>query len=398
MSQISFQYQALDATGGPAKGVIKARDRDDAYRQIVAGGMRPLKIIAKRAYSRGKKITLKDISYMTYQFSVLMEAGIPLVDGLRSIGEQEQNIRLRAVIEDVATQIEDGNSVTDALSPHREIFGEVYVETIRAAEQTGNMTKVLANLAAMLDRQYEMTKNVRSAMMYPICVVGALSLAVAFLMIFVIPRFAEMFASRGVELPLPTQFVIGISNIIRDYWYLIIAGVAAVIWGVKHAWRKPESRAKIDTWLHKIGYLNAVLRGLAISRFANVLGIALRSGVGLITALEMAGRVAGRPLLQADAEILRQKVNSGGSLSDGFLQCSYLPAFPRQMITAGEKVGELPKMCEIIARNSDREVEHLVKNVTTVIEPVLIVGLAGIVMVIALAIFLPMWNMADLIG
>ena len=141
-----------------------------------------------------------------------------------------------------------------------------------------------------------------------------------------------------------------------------------------------------------------MLRGVAISRFANVLGISLRSGLNIIDALEMSGRAAGRPLLEADAEKLRDQVNTGGRLSDVIVTCQYFPTFTRRMISAGEEAAELPKMCEIVSRNYNREVEHLAKNVTTVIEPILIVGLAGVVTIIALAIFLPMWNMASLIG
>ncbi len=400
MSQLAFQYKAINPRGAPTRGVLQAKDREDAYRQIVAAGLKPLRITGKTrlGFGRDKRITLKDLSHMTYQFSVLMEARIPIVDGLRSIAEQEAKPRLRGVMEDIATQIEGGSSVTEALSPHRDVFGEVYVETVRAAETSGSMIEVLARLASMLDRQYEIVKNVKGALIYPLCVIGALGLAVTFLMIFVVPRFAEMFASRGIALPLPTQFVIAVSDTLRTYWYLFLGAGLGSMWGVRRAWSIPEYRRRIDNWLHRIPYMRDVLQGLAVSRFSNVLGISLRSGLSLIDALEMGGRASGRPLLQIDAEKLRDQVNVGGRLSDVIITCQYLPAFARRMVSAGEEAGELPKMCEIVARNYDREVEHLTKNVATVIEPIMIVGLAGIVLLIALAIFLPMWNMAALIG
>ncbi len=399
MSQLTFEYKAISPRGASTKGVLHAGSRQEAYRQIVAAGLKPLRITSKRSMrGRGKKITLKDLSHFTHQFAVLMEARIPVVDGLRSIADQEQNARLKEVTEDVAAQIEGGNSMTDALSPHRELFGEVYVETVRAAETSGNMIEVLNKLAAMLDRQYEITKNVKGALMYPICVIGALGLAVTFLMIFVVPKFAEMFASRGIDLPVPTQVVIGISDCVRLYWYALLGASVAGVWYTRRAWRRPTSRRKMDTWLHKVPFVRDVLKGMAVSRFSSVMGISLRSGLSLIDALEMSGRASGRPLLAADAEKLRDQVNVGGRLSDVIVTCQYLPAFTRRMIAAGEEAGELPHMCEIISRNCDREVEHLTKNVTTVIEPIMIVGLAGVVLLIALAIFLPMWNMAALIG
>jgi type II secretory pathway component PulF len=399
MTQLSFQYKAIGTRGAMTRGVLQANTREDAYRKLVAAGMKPVSITGKRGGGRrGRKITLKDMSHFTHQFSVLMEARIPIVDGLRSIVEQEPNERFREIVEDVARQIEGGSTVTDALSPHREVFGEVYVETIRAAEASGNMIKVLETLAEMLERQYEMTKSVKGALMYPILVSLALVLAVAFLMTFVVPKFADMFARRNLELPAPTVFVIAISDMVRGYWYLFLAGGVGAAVGLRRAWRKPVSRGRIDTFLHRVPFVRDVLKGLALSRFANVLGISLRSGLNLIDALEMSGRAAGRPLLQRDVEKLRDQVNIGGRLSDVIVTCEYFPAFTRRMISAGEEAAELSRMCEIVARNYDRDVEHLVKNVSTVIEPVMIVALAGVVLLIALAIFLPMWNMGAVLS
>lgn len=399
MSLLSFQYKAIGSRGTPVKGVIQASNQEEAYRKIVAAGMKPLRITGKRAGGgRQKRVTLKDIAHFTAQFAVLMEARLPIVDGLRSIVEQETNERFRRVIEDVARQIEAGNSVTDALSPHRELFGEVYVETIRAAEASGNIIAVLTQLSAMLERQYEIQKTIKGAMLYPLCVIAALILAVVFLLIFVIPRFAEMFASRGLDLPLPTQFVIACSDVIRMYWYIILALSVGGIFTLRRAWKTPSSRKKIDTWLHVVPFLRDMLRGAAISRFTNVLGISLRSGLSLIDALEMGGRASGRPLLQIEADKLRDQVNIGGRLSDVIVTCEYFPPFTRRMLAAGEEAAELPKMCEMVSRSYDRDIEHMAKNVTTVMEPIMIVGLAGIVLLIALAIFLPMWNMAAVIG
>lgn len=400
MSQLAFQYQAIDRRGARARGVTQASSREEAYRQITAAGLKPIRIKVVRSgslFGGKKRVSLKDLAHLTFQFSVLMEARIPIVDGLRSIAEQESNLRLRTVINDVSTAIEGGASVTDALSPYRDLFGEVYVESVRAAENSGNMVEVLGRLADMLERQYQMTKNVKGALMYPITVICALSIAVTFLMIFVVPKFAAMFESRGLDLPLPTQVVIGISDVIRLYWYLLLGGGFAGIWALRRGWRNQAFRARIDTWLHGVPVLRDILKGLAVSRFCHVFGVSLRSGLGLVDALELAGRSSGRPLLQADAEKMRDQVKVGGRLGDVLLTCTYLPPFTRRMMTAGEEAAELSKMCDIVARHYDREVEHLTKDTATVIEPVMIMGLAVVVLVIALAIFLPMWDMAALI-
>jgi type II secretory pathway component PulF len=399
MSQLSFSYHAISHEGSRTKGTIVAQTRQEAYRKLSALGMRPLRIAeGARKRTRGRKITVKDLAHLTHQFAVLMEARIPIVDGLRSIAEQENNPRLRNVLDEVASHIEGGNNVTDAIARHREVFGNVYVETIRAAEHSGNMIQVLQHLAEMLDRQYEMSKSVRTALMYPACVIAALGLAVTFLLIFVVPKFAEMFASRGLELPLPTKVLIGFSLIIRTYWVFIIIGVIGGYVTLKKMWRSPEWRPKLDLALHRVPFLHSVFQGLAVSRFAHVLGVTMRSGIGIMEALDMAGRASARPLLQIEAEKLREQVNRGGRLSDVLSGCTYLPPFTRRMIAAGEEAAELPRMCEVVARHYDREVSYLSKQIATVIEPVMVVGLAGVVLIVALAIFLPLWNMGSLVS
>jgi type II secretory pathway component PulF len=400
MTQLAFQYRAVDRRGERARGMLRAGSRQEAYRRITASGMKPIRIRAVRRRGGGlhRSVSPKDVAHLTFQLAVLMEARIPIVDGLRSIAEQESNPRLRDVIDDVASSIESGRSVTDAISPHRQLLGDVYVDSIRAAETSGNMTEVLNRLAGMLERRYEVSKNVKGALMYPACVVGALALAMTFLMIFVVPRFATMFADRGIDLPAPTQFVVVVAGLLRAYWYAFLGALIGGIWLFRRACRNAPFRRRVDGWLHRVPLVREILRGLAVSRFAHVFGVTIRSGLSLIDALELSGRAAGRPLLLADVEQMRDQVRVGGRLSDVLATCRYLPAFTRRMLSAGEEAAELSRMCDIVARHYDREVSHLTRNAATVIEPILIVGLAAVLLVIALAIFLPLWDMAALIS
>jgi type II secretory pathway component PulF len=398
MSQIAFHYRALNDSGGVSRGRVTAENRGEAYRRIVASGLRPVTIRASVRTRRGRRVSIKDISHFTYQFSVLMEARIPIAEGLRSIAEQENNTALRHVLADITARIEAGSTITESFAPHRDVFGDIYCETVRAAEASGNLTEVLGHLAQMMDQQYEIRKNVRSAMMYPICVVTALTLAVLFLMIFVVPKFAEMYGSRGIQLPLLTRGLVGVADLLRVGWVYLVPGAVAAVFAWRRAMKSERFRAGVDGALHRVPHLKSMLVGLALSRFAHVFGLSLRSGLSLIDALDMAGRSSGRPLLRADTQRMRTQVNSGGRLSDVLQTCAYVPGFARRMIVAGEEAGELPKMCQVIARHYDREVGHLAKNVATIIEPVMIVGLAAIVLIISLAIFLPMWDMAAVIG
>ncbi|MCK4871376.1 MAG: type II secretion system F family protein [Phycisphaerales bacterium] len=399
MNQLAFEYRALDRHGATSRGVTRAMSQEEAYRKLAAANLTPVKLrlIKNKVRGRRKRITSRDISHFTYQLSVLTEARIPIADGLTSIADQEPNRALATVIEDIAQRIVAGNTITDALSAHHRLFGEIYIETIRAAEKSGNIIKILGHLAELLEKQTDTNQQVKSALMYPLMVVISLGLAVIFLMMFVVPRFAEMFAERGVPLPLPTRIMIGGSELICGYWWLFAVGGIGGIVGLKRAWRSPQGRATIDRYLHRVPYLRQILIGLGVSRFAHVFGLGLSSGLGLIECLEMSGRASGRPLLRRDTEKMVEQVNSGGRLSDVLMACSYFPGFAKRMITAGEESAELPKMCSIVARHYTRDVEYLAKNIGTVVEPVLIAGLAVVVLGLALAIFLPMWNMMALI-
>ena len=398
MSQLTFQYRAFNTSGARTRGTLRAADRDDAYRKIVASGLKPLDIRRAGGMHRRKKVSVKDLSHLTYQFAVLMEARVPIADGLRSIADQESNPRLREVIESVAAKIESGESITTAIEPYRHIFGDIYVETLRAAESSGNLVEVLGHLAEMLDQQYEMGKQVKGALLYPACVMVSLLVAVAFLVLFVVPKFAEMFESRGVDLPMITKALLATADFVKGYWFIHVPAVIGGFYMLKQLRRKTVWRRRFDSWLHKIPHVRSMMISMGVARFAHILGLSLRSGLGLIDGLEMAGKASGRSLLQADAERMQKQVNEGGRLADVLRACEYIPGFARRMMTAGEEAGELPKMCRIVARHYDREVSHLARNIATIIEPVMIVGLAVVVLIIALSIFLPMWNMAVVIG
>jgi len=400
---VSYQYVAVDRAGVKRHGAVRASTEQDAYRKVAGLGYTPVRLRRAREKKpllrfKRRRVRLVEISHFTYQLSVLLQARIPIDDGLRSIAEQEPNDRLKAILIEIASAIQAGSSITEAMAQHRRVFGDIYVETVRAAERSGNLIKVLNSLSETLERQTESARQVRGALMYPVIVTAALGLAVLFLLIFVVPRFAEMFANRGVDLPALTVALQSAGLFLRNQWWAYLPVLLAVGLGVRAAWRRPQGRARIDRWLHRVPYLKRVLVGVAVSRFARVFGLSLGSGLGLIESLEMSGRAAGRPLLLRDTRMLIEQVRQGGRLAEALRQCEYLPGFTRRMLAAGEQSAELTRMCDIVARHYDREVERLTKNAATIIEPILIASLTGVVLVVALAVFLPMWSMVELVG
>lgn len=400
MTATAFRYIAVDKAGARRRGVTHAPTRADAFRQVSAAGLTPLSLREggeARVAQRGR-ISPKDLARFTYQLSALVGARIPLSDGLRSIADQEPNPRFRAVVGNIADRIEAGGRIAPSMAVHRAVFGDVYVEILAAAEETGNLGKALDYLGELLERSQETRQQVRSALMYPICVSATLAAAVLFLIGFVVPKFATMFAQRGMTLPALTQVLAWLGGSLHDFWWAYLGAAATLVFLVRYLWSRPTARLAIDRSLHRVPYLKDILVGLAVSRFTRVLGMSLGSGLGLIQSLDMAARAAGRPMLSRDADELVAMVRGGQRLSDGLASCRYLPTFVTRMLSAGEEAGELPKMCAAVSRSYDREAAALTKNLATVIEPVLIVVVAAIVLVVALAVFLPMWDAFKLVG
>jgi len=397
MSLATFSYLAVDRAGHRKKGTAVAASDVDVLRKLQAAGLVPIKI-KKVAVGRRRRVAGKKLAEFTYQFAVLVSARIPMADGLRSIAEQEKPGHFRMVIEALANRIESGDSIGAAMGEHSAVFGETYIATVRAAEQTGNLIKALEYLAEVLERQDETNQQIKGAMTYPLIILVVLLVACAFLIGFVVPRFAKIFASRNVELPILTQVMVFMGNVAQNYWYLVIAGAVASFFIGRMLLSKPSFMALIERGMHQIPFAREILVSLGVARFARVFGLCLSSGINLLDALDLAGRASGRVMLRRDLDVVASQVRAGGRISQVMDGCTYLPAFARRMIASGDEAAELPRMCGVIARQYERESTMRTKRLSTVIEPLLIVVVAAVVMVVALAIFLPMWNSLSLMG
>ncbi len=401
MSATTFTYRAIDVSGSRKRGSIQAKNKQDAYRKLTASGLTLTKLCAAgvRGKARGGvRVSAQEISHFTFQLAVLMEARIPISDGLLSIAEQENNRSFAKMLIEIAGDIQAGSSITGAMKPHARVFGDVYIETMHAAEQSGNMISVLETLAEMLEKESATTKKLQGALTYPIVVLVALFIASTFLITFVVPKFAEMFAQRGVDLPVLTRALQSVGLSVQNYWWAYLLAIAGAVLGLRRMWSSPRGRMILDRTLHRIAFVKLALVGIALSRFSRVFGLCLSSGLGLLESLEMAGNASGRPMLKDDTKLLMDKVRNGERLSDALVECNYIPPFCKRMLIAGEASAELTRMCGVISRHYDREVDHLTKNIATIIEPVLIASMTVVVLIIALAIFMPMWDMASLIG
>lgn len=267
---------------------------------------------------------------------------------------------------------------------------------MRAAESSGNLISVTEHLADMLERQIETRQRVKQAMAYPVIVISAVGLALGVILGFVVPKFESMFAASGTELPLATRVVQSLGSFVNSYWWAI--GIGGILTGylLIRAYRTTRGRAIFEELWLKLPWLRYVIVAGSAARFAHVFGIALDSGLSVIDAMRLGGCASGRPLFAGECEVMAGELAKGRRLNEVLEQTRYLPPFARRMFGAGRDTKDLAKACAIIARHYDRESANLTKNINTIIEPILTVLMAAIVLVVALAVFLPMWQMVSL--
>lgn len=396
MSSTSFKYSALDAAGKRCQGKISAGSEQQAYRELASQGLTPTKIspvgVTKGPLKRDT-IRLEDVAAFTRELSVLVEAKIPLGRGLQSIAEHEERPRQREMVRDLAAMIEAGSRITDALTKYKDVFGEVYIETMRAAEKTGNLAEVTNHLADMLEKQIESGQQLKRALSYPIIVMVFVALALTVIVVFVVPRFGKIFEANGVELPITTRVVQAIGDSVKAAWWGYAAMLAGAIVGLVAAWKNPRGRELYERAILRIPHIGKIVIATSAARFSRVLSICLGSGLDLMEAVEIGGRATGRPLFIRECDQMSDQLRSGEMLSDVISDSQYLPGFATRMLGAGKDSKELASASAVIARHYDRESEHLSKNINSLIEPMMTIAMAGIVLLVALSVFLPMWQM-----
>ncbi|MFI4896541.1 MAG: type II secretion system F family protein [Phycisphaerales bacterium JB059] len=396
MSETRYKYIAIDAIGKKRQGQINATSEQKAYRQLAAQGLTPTRISqAGASVSLFTRDAIKpaDVAAFTRELSVLVEAKIPLGRGLQSIAEHEDRPRHREMIRDLASMIEAGSRITDALTKYKDVFGEVYIETMRAAEKTGNLAEVTHHLADMLEKQIESGQQLKRALSYPIIVMVFVALAMTIIVVFVVPRFGKIFEANGVDLPVTTRIVQAIGDSVKAAWWGYAAMLAGIIGGSVAMWKSPAGRDIFERLMLRIPHIGKIIVATTAARFSRVLSICLGSGLDLMEAVEIGGRATGRPLFVRECDHMADRLRSGDRLAEVIQSSNYLPGFATRMLGAGKDARELASASSVIARHYDRESEHLSKNINTLIEPLMTIAMAGIVLLVALSVFLPMWQM-----
>jgi len=397
----AYRYKAIDKFGKAINGVMEASGDEMVASKLDGLGYAPVSIQEKKKdiisldfLQRYGGVSLEDLILFNRQFSTLVSAGIPMLSSLNALSEQTENKRMKGVINTIRNNIEGGSSLSDALARHPKVFSALYVSMIQAGETAGSLDEILDRLATLAEHEKDTRANIRAATLYPKIVLTAISAAFIVLVTFVVPRFASMFSRFEATLPLPTRVMIGINDIVHHYWYLMIIVSAAIALGFHWYINTEKGRLRCDGLKIKVPIFGPLFLKIAMSRFTHILGMLMRSGVPILDTLEIASATVANSVISQELEKLRESVRGGSGLSEPLKRSGVFTPMVVQMISVGEQSGKLDEMMPKVSHQYDLEVEYTIKNLSTLIEPALIITIGGIVLFLALAIFLPMWDMA----
>ncbi|MCH8954945.1 type II secretion system F family protein [candidate division KSB1 bacterium] len=398
----SFEYKAIKPDGSEVTEVMEAKDSDAVTRYLDKLGYLPLKIkqsgggLNLKLFSNRRKIKDGEIIIFTRQLVTLLRAGVPLLSCLDALVEQADSEGLKEIIEKIYVDIESGLSLSDAIKRHPKEFSELYINSIRAGEMGGALDKVLERLVELMEHEQETNARIKSAMRYPIIVVVTLVLAFVALMMLVVPNFIDLFTKMKIELPLPTRLLIGFHYVLSNYWYLVIAGLSAGAFGFFKYIKTEKGAFRWDQFMITVPIFGDLNLKTAMSRFTRMFETLNSSGLPILQTLEITAKTVGNIVIGKEIEKAAAGVLQGAGLAGPLAEGKIFPPMVIRMIAIGEQSGSLDTMLLNVSKHYDTEVEYAVKNLTSMIEPVLTVGVGVIVLFLALAIFLPMWSLTTL--
>jgi type IV pilus assembly protein PilC len=398
----TYTYSARSVTGELQSGEIDLRDRDEVVGFLRKQRLVPLKIEEKQGGMRmpalGSGVSTRDVVIFTRQFATMINAGLPLVQSLDILARQSENKALRKIIEQVLYDVESGQTLADAMRQHEAVFPELYVNMVAAGEAGGILDTILLRLAVFLEKADALRRKIKGAMVYPGVIMTVAVLAVAVLLIFVIPVFQEMFEGAGIALPGPTQFVIYLSEILQNRWYMFVLGIVMTAVLIRQYYKTPGGQLAIDKLMLNAPIFGNLQRKTAIARFTRTLGTLVSSGVSILDGLEITAKTSGNRVLHDAIMESRTSIAGGETISEPLRKSGVFPPMVTSMINVGEQTGGLDEMLTKIADFYDDEVDTAVEALLSAMEPIMIVFLGTVVGGMIVAMYLPIFDMINAVG
>ena len=406
----SFQYRARDQEGKAITGVLDGEDRAAVAEQILRLGYIPVDIRPKQKEVKVKKgsaanwadrwmrrVSANELIYFNRQLALVLGAGVPLLTCLRLMAKQNDNDRLRDILLGISDDIEGGTDLSEAMAAYPNIFSSIYVNMVRAGEASGHLEDTLHRIAALQEYELETRERVKAATRYPKLVIIALIIAFFVVVTFVIPTFASIFKQFGSKLPLPTRMMIAMDEFLKEYWMVCIVGMVTMI--VAFFWwiRTTPGRYWLDWVKVHFPLMGKLMSKFVLSRFSRIFATLNASGLPIMQTLEISTETIGNVYYARSLRKVTEEVKRGENLSDALARAGIFPPLLHQMATVGETTGKLDEVLGKVSDYYDQEVEYSIKRFTTLIEPVLLVFLGSFVFMVALSVFLPLFDLASVI-
>ncbi len=397
-----YSYKGINKQGQDVKATINCESEVVAKQRVKSQGIMLVSIKEKKAGSKSsgssfslgsKKVNVNELAMMTRQLATLVKARIQIVDSLQALIDQVESDVLRVVLATVKTQVNEGVSLAKALAEHPKVFNNVYCNMVEAGEASGTLDVVLLRLAEFTESQVKLKNKVVGAMTYPIIIVIVGFAMMMLIFLLVIPQIAKMFKSAKKELPILTKIVIGISDFLQNYWYIVILGMILIFFGVKAYINSTSGQRRWHSLQLKLPIVGNLIKMINVSRFCSTLGTLLNSGVPILASMKIVKNLIPNVWMKDSVEESRISISEGSSMAGPLMKSGYFPTMVTYMISLGEKTGELEPMLEIISSNYEDQVEAKLSGLTSIIEPIMMVGMGGAVGLIIFAIVVPLMEL-----
>ncbi len=393
-----YKYQGTSRSGGSVSGVMTASNKTE-----LASLLKRQQITATKMTEKGKEFNMpqfgggvkaKELAIFTRQFSVMIDAGLPLVQCLEILATQQENKFFQKVLINTRAQVEGGATLSAAMRGSPKVFDGLYVNMVEAGETGGILDTILQRLSTYIEKNVKLQRAVKSALVYPVGVLTVAGGVITLLLWKVVPIFATLFAGLGVDLPLPTKIVIALSNFVGSiFGLLILVALGGAIFGLKVWYGTPQGRFVLDSIILKLPVLGILMRKIAVARFTRTLGTLISSGVPILEGLDITARTAGNAVVERALQKVRKSLEEGKSLTEPLKESEVFPGMVTQMIAVGEQTGAMDAMLQKIADFYEEEVDAAVKDLLTALEPVMIVFLGVVVGGVVISMYLPLFSL-----
>jgi type IV pilus assembly protein PilC len=399
----TFDYKVRDRTGNLVSGQLAGDSEDLVLKKLREMGMTPVEV--KKANAglkmeinlRPGRVKLKDLSIFCRQFATMVNSGLPILRSLAILADQTPSKELSKVLTEVRTDVEHGSSLSGAMQKHPKAFNDLFVAMVKSGETGGVLDNVLLELADIMEKEVELRRRIKSAMTYPVVVVILVVLIMAAMLLFIVPQFETIYASLGGKLPLPTRILLGVSRAVRTYWWLVLLGSVAAWWLFRRYKKTPSGRERVDALKLRVPVFGPLFHKVALARFASTLGMLLKSGVPILQAMDIVKDTVNNKVIARAVDDVKGSVREGESIARPLAKHDVFPSMVVQMLAVGEETGSVDTMLEKVAQFYNQEVQASVDALTSLIEPLLIAVIGGAVGAAVVALYMPMFNIINLI-